>query len=203
MSLTITNVSLSNPANKSQIEQNFTDVVNKFNANITTADLSASAGIVNAQLANSLYEFVVTMTVPSAMWTAAEDDDIVAVVGLPEDTNGTSYTILAADYLYRGHITAASSGAEFNVEWGYFNAGVWTMTSEIVSTLNFTTGATTSVTANLTLATSTVTTSTTNRHFFAITATDAVEGAGTKPMADAEEFLTVTLKLKRTNGLRS
>lgn len=201
MSLTITNSTLTNPADKTEIEENFTDVVNKFSANITTSDLSASAGITNAQLANSVYEFVVSMTVSSAMWTAAEDDDIVAVVGLPEDTNGTSYTILAADYLFRGHITAHTSGAEFNVEWGYFNAGTWTMTSEIVATNNFTAAA--SVTTNLTLATSTVTTSTTNRHFFAVTATDAVEGAGTKPMADAEEFLTVSLKLKRTNGLRS
>lgn len=201
MALTITNSTLTNPANKTQIEENFTDVVSKFSAGITTADLSASAGITNAQLANSHYEVVLNMTASADMWTAAEDDDIVAVAGLPEDVDGTSYTIVAANYLYRGHVTAATSGAEFNVEWGYFNAGTWTMTSQIVATTNFTAAA--SVTANLTLATSTVTTSTTNRHFFAITATDAVEAAGTKPLADQEEFLTVSLKLKRTNGLRT
>jgi hypothetical protein len=204
LSLTITNSTLSNPANKSQIEQNFTDVVSKFNANITTSDLSASAGITNAQLANSIYEVVCPMTVNSATWTAAADNDIVAVCGLPEDANGTSYTVIAADYLYNSPVTAASTGAEFSVVWGYYNGGTWTTTSTIVSTFNFTSlGAATSVTANLTLNTSAVTTSTTNRHFFAIRATDVVEAAGTRPMANAREYLTVTLKLKRTNGLRS
>lgn len=203
MSLTITNPTLTNPADKTEIEENFTDVVNKFSAGITTSDLSSSAGITNAQLATSNYEFVLNMTVSSAMWTAAEDDDIVAAAGLPEDTNGTSYTILAADYFYRGHITAATAGAAFNVEWGYFNAGAWTQTgSDIISSTDLAAG-TTSSSTNLTINTSTVTTSTTNRHFFVVTSTDAVEGAGTKPFADPEEYLTVSLKLKRTNGLRS
>jgi hypothetical protein len=203
LSLTITNPTLTNPADKTEIEENFDDVVDKFNGGITTSDLSASAGITNAQLANSVYEFVLNMTVTADFWTAAEDNDLAAFAGLPEDTNNTSYTIIAADYVYRGHVTAATSGAEFSVQWGYFNAGTWTTTSTIVSTTNFTTGSATSVSANLTLNTTTVTTSTTNRHFFAVLSTDVVEGAGTRPLADQEEMLVVSLKLKRTNGLRS
>ena len=204
MALTITTPTLTSPANKTQIEQNFTDVVNKFAANITTADASATAGFTNAQLANSIYEFVCTMTVDSATWTAAADNDIVAACGLPEDVTGTGYTVIACDYLYNSPVTAASTGAEFSVLWGYYAAGVWTTTTSIVNTFNFTSlGAATSVSANLTLATAAITTSTANRNFLVIRATDVVEAAGTRPLANAREYLTVSLKLKRTSGLRT
>jgi hypothetical protein len=185
----------------SDLNANFTDVANKFNAGITSADLSTSnAGITNDQLANSDYEFVVNMTVNSAQWAAAADGDVVAVCGLPADVNSTSYTILKGTYLYVNNATASSGTPDFKVDFGYFSGGSWQQTTGLVTTEVGIT-ASTAVNGALTLATSTVTTSTTNHEFFAIIASDVIDGA-TRPFGAADEFLTVTLKLKRTNGLR-
>src|SRR3990167_5633375 len=81
------------------LNDNFTNVKNKFAAGITTADLSSSAGVLNAQLANSIYEFVVNLEVKptTAVAPGTSTTVPVAVCGLPGSTSdGVGYGILSA-----------------------------------------------------------------------------------------------------------
>lgn len=55
MGFTVTYATLSDPIDKSEIEQNFADITNK-SGNLTTGDLSATAAIEPTQLSHRLIE---------------------------------------------------------------------------------------------------------------------------------------------------
>lgn len=177
------------------LNENFDDIEAVLNGGLTTSNLSSSAGITNGQLATSLYEVILTMTVSGTEWDPAISGDPVAFVGFPADVNSEAYTILQADYvLWEGTDTISDGG--FKIDWGYFNAGTWTQTTAILSTEKSLPSQ--STTGKLTLDNSSFTTSTTNQNFFAI----VVSTPGTT-FSTADAKLTVTLKIKRNNGLRS
>lgn len=202
MALTITNTTLTNPANKTQLQDNFTDIVNKFNAGITNADLSSTAGITNTQLANSIYEFTITLNCTDVVWQSADGaGDILALAGLP-GTSGSDGTYTGIVYSWACTDIGSSTGL-FRVEWGYFTAGgVWTVVSTPIDniTMNAYAGGATFTTA-FTLATDFTAANQGPRMFALVMDTDDANALSTT--AGTPNFLSVTMKLKRTLGLRA
>lgn len=210
MTLTITNPTLSNPANKSQIEANFADVTAKFNAGITTSDISSTAGITNAQLANSIYEVVVNLQCDDVVWQSANGaGDILAFASIP-GTSGSDGTYTGIAYNWVCTDCGAQTGL-FRVEWGYYSAaGAWTVVSTPInditlvanSAANDTAGAGgATFTTAFTLATDFTAANQGPRMFALVMDTDDATALTTT--AGAPAFLSVTMKLKRTSGLRT
>src|SRR3990167_5061591 len=102
MALTITNPTLTNPADKTEIEANFTDVVGKFAAGIGTADCSLTAGFTNAQLANSHYELLVKLQIRNWNAGAPAGDELNDFFPMPDLATDGTYTITDCDYYITG-----------------------------------------------------------------------------------------------------
>lgn len=192
-----------------QLNSDNTTIAAKFNAGITTADLSASAGIVNTQLANDDYEFVVHLQVKAheaaaGAWSAvvAHTTLPLAVVALPgSTTDGIAYTVLSASYacLDTGDV---AQNTTYKVEWGAFTgaAGAWAATSTVISSNNITSTAAGGMLAgNASLNTTALTLVDANPRFLAL----FVTAVGTNALDSQGAGLFVTLKLKRTSGLRA
>jgi hypothetical protein len=103
----------------------------KFNGAITTADLSAAAGITNGQLANSKYEIVLTLMIP---YIAASNGLLAAVTSnfligsIPYDaTDGeVAYTIVGIEHMTTIDATGGALIAPvYNLEYGNATDG-WT-----------------------------------------------------------------------------
>lgn len=197
MSLTLTNSTLSNPADKTEIEENFTDVVNKFSANITTADLSASAGITNAQLANSHFEMLVKFQIRMTdAGTALSGLQLVDYHPLPDITTG-AYTIVGADY----YATDQGANANFTVSIasGTVAAGAFSATTTHVNAQAIAFGTDgNDIVGSFTVADSSIPASANNRVMRCIVALGNADQLST-----IGDTLVIVLKLKRTSGLRS
>lgn len=174
----------------------------KFSTGIVSSDI-ADGAITNGKLANKHYEMVLTLRCDGVRFNAAAAGDYLDFVGLPADVNEEDYTIEQADFVQYNMTAGGGFGgtAEYDIVWGYFGAadsGI-TVTDTIKDQQ-----ATVAVTADqgaagtIDLDDDEVTTSSTNKHFFALRKHTA-EAA----WASADEILVVTLKLKRTDGLRS
>jgi hypothetical protein len=95
MSLTLTNTLVDGATiDATELNDNFSDITDKFDGNITTADLNSNAGITNAQLANKHYEIVLNMTIVGTHWAACNAGDYVAFAGLPGDVDATLRSML-------------------------------------------------------------------------------------------------------------
>lgn len=193
MALTITNSTLSNPADKTEIEENFTDVVNKFSAGITTADLSASAGILNAQLANSYYEFLVKFQIRMTdETTAPAGEELVDYVPLPNLATDGPYTIVACDYYISDRGDAGNTTV--TIASGTVASGAFDTTADTVHVNAQTIASGTDgqdVVGTFTVADSTIPASANNRvlRMIVTLATNALTAAG--------DTLVVTMKLKK------
>ena len=212
MALTIRNPTLSNPADKTELEENFADVVGKFSNGITTADLSSAAGITNAQLANSLYEVVVNLTCNAEEWQAADAaGDLLALAAVP-GTSSADGTYTGIAYSWACTDCGAQTG-QFRVEWGYFSTGgTWTVVSTPVSATTLTASSAANNTAGaggatfttvFTLATDFTAANLGPRFLALVMATDDATAMTTTGSATHPSILAVTMKLKRTSGLRS
>ena len=197
MALTITYPTLSNPADKDQVETNFADVVTKFSGGITTADMSASAGITNAQLANSHYEmlakFQIRMTDAGTALSALQ---LVDYFPMPDMATDGTYTITDADY-YITDIGDASSTA-VTIASGTVAAGVFSATTTHVNAQTIASGTDgNDAVGSFTIADGVIPASASNRvlRMIVTLATNALSTIG--------DTLVVTLKIKRTSGLRS
>ena len=192
MSLTLTTTTLTNPANKAEIENNFTDVVNKFNAGIGTADMAAAAGVTNAQLANSYFEFVVKMSVRMTdAATALSALQLVDYHPLPNIATDGPYTIVTCDYYTTD--TGAIADTTVSVASGTVAAGAFAVTTTHVSaqTIAFGTDGNDAVGA-FTVANSTIPASANNRVLrLAVTLGNA------DILSTIGDTLVVVLKLKR------
>lgn len=177
----------------------------KFNAGITTADLSASAGIINAQLANSIYEFEVCLKAHAGQWAAASAGNLLDAAAIPGTTGDGTYTLQAYSWLCTD--CGAQTGL-FRVEWGYYDAsGTWTVVSTPINNVTLTANSAVNDTAGaggstlstaLTLGTSFAAAGTGPRFLALVMDTDDATAFDAEP-----DFLAVTIRLKRTNGLRS
>lgn len=178
----------------------------KFGA-INSADLSASAGIANTQLANAHYEMCVNMTVDGIRWAAAANGDIIAMAGIGNDVNTESYSIVGVDYGVFDSTGLVVNTDTFDIEWGYFNAvtGAWTVDTQIntggalAMPVPAGAGATSGSWQTLAAVATHVHLSTSTPMVFGLQRVANV-GAG---FTTADQILTVCIKLKRTDGLRS
>lgn len=197
MALTITNPTLSNPANKTEVEANFTDVVNKFNAGITTADLSASAALTNAQLANSHFEMLVKFQIRMTdAATALSALQLIDYHPLPDITTG-AYTIVGADY----YATDQGATANFTVSIasGTVTAGAFSVTTTHVNAQTIAFGVDAEdIVGSFTVGTSSIPASANNRVLRC-----SVTLGNADQLSTIGDTLVIVLKLKRTDGLRS
>jgi hypothetical protein len=197
VALTLRNSTLTNPADKTEIEENFADVVDKFNAGITTADLSAAAGIVNAQLANSHFEMFVKFQIRSTTTApGAAGLQLVDYYPLPDITNG-AYTIVGADY----YATDQGATANFTVSIasGTVSAGAFSVTTTHVNaqTIAFGTDGN-DILGSFTVADTAIPASANNRVMRCV-----VTLGNADQLSTIGDTLVIVLKLKRTLGLRS
>ncbi len=123
MALTITNTSLSGTIDASELDQNFTDVVNKFSGNIVNADISSTAGIATSKLAADKAEWIVELRFVmggATTYSAIADNTIVDAVPVPGASGDTAWTI--ADAAYATNRTGTSGNPTFNLLYGYWDA---------------------------------------------------------------------------------
>lgn len=196
MSLTITNPTLTNPADKTEIEENFTDVVAKFNAAITTTDCSASAGFTNAQLANSHYEMLMKFQVRNWNAAAPAGNELLDYHIMPDIATDGTYTITDCEY----YITDGGSAGNTTVTIasGTVAAGAFSATTTHINAQTIASGTDNNdIVGSLTVGTAAIPASANNR-VLQMTVTLA-----TNALTNAGDSLTVVLKLKRTSGLRS
>jgi hypothetical protein len=143
MALTLTHSTLTDPADRTEVEGNFTDVQNKFAGNIVNADISPSAAIDISKLSASYERLAIELrvfndgTVINGLTAATPDlediadETILDITPLPGDSSDTNWEIYDASWV----CTDTGDGAsKLRVEWGYYSStGVWTVTSTPIS----------------------------------------------------------------------
>lgn len=191
--LTYTNPTLTDPASKTEVQENFDNILTLVNGGLDNDNFVALGGLETSKLVARDYEFLVPLT--AIAWGTA--GQVAAVCAIPgSTTDGAAYTVLSAEYFV---LEAGGSGSPaFDVDFGYYSGGVWQQTSIIINAEVFT--ANTGETGSCTINTSTISLSN-NQNYFRL----LVDTAGTTVLASigANEMLNVTLKLRRTDGLRS
>ena len=198
MALTITNPTLTNPADKTELQENFTDIVNKFSAGITTADASSSAGFTNAQLANPHYELLVKLQIRMTdAGTALSALQLVDYFPIPNLATDGPYTIDSCEYYHTD--IGAIANTTISIASGTVAAGAFSVTTTHVNaqTIAFGTDNNDAV-GSLTVATASIPASANNRVLRMI-----VTLGNADILSTIGDTLVVTLKLKRTSGLRS
>jgi hypothetical protein len=172
-------------------------------SNLTEANFTSATRIPNSKLENNDFTFNVVLKFrqdsAASGWVVDTTGRVQDATPMPYDsTEGNqTYTILRAIAVWRqGDVSATVP--DFQVDWGYLDAnGAWNQTTNIVAStaITQTDGTTTNgcLMSTLTLANSSITTSSSQERVFALRngTTDAWLVA-----ADGD-FLTVTLKLKR------
>src|SRR3990167_3111592 len=146
MALTLTNTTLSNPASKSEVEANFTDIQNKFAGNIINADISSNAAIALSKLAASYERIALQFKVTHHLYDVAADyinaatasslsavagNTVLDAVPIPGNSSDTNWQISDVSW----HCTDTGDGATtVRFEWGYRDAaGAWTVSSTPVA----------------------------------------------------------------------
>lgn len=199
--LTYTTPVLTNPADKSEIEGNLGDIQTLVNGGLDNDNFHATAGIGTAKLAARDYEFLVHLQVqPEVAQPGTSSTVPLCVVGLPGDlADGVSYRALSANYYIIDDGTAGA--VKFKVEYGYAAANVWVpVGGDIISTVaKASGGANGEQSGDLTINTTGMTTDDTHRYFLALFLEAPLDVTA---LTNAYSGLFVTLKLRRTDGLR-
>jgi hypothetical protein len=199
--LTLTNATLTDPADKTEVEDNFTDVQTILNGGIDNDNIAASAGIDITKLAAYNYEFLVAMHVWSAsvLRPAVSATIPICTVALPGTTSdGVAYTILSGAW-YISDDGDAAAQTIFDVRVGHAEAGaVWTTITTPVAAKTITGVGNTQQSGALTIAVPAITLDAAIQYHFGLflTTLDAT------PLTAEFSHLDVTLKLRRTDGLR-
>jgi hypothetical protein len=198
MSVVVTYPTLSNPANKVEVETNFADLVDKFDGNILNADIGASAAIQTSKLEVRNYEFLMPFSIRPTTAVAPPTSATVPIAthGLPGTSTDGTYTIKSGNWIIEDAGTAAST--TFNMQLGYYSAGVWTAVGADLVSATTITGGTKAQSGSLTINTALITLHASTPYFIALFLT----AVGTGALNEAHLGLTVTLKLIRTDGLR-
>jgi hypothetical protein len=152
------------------------------------------------------------MTIRGDEWAAHADGDIVALAGLPVDQDAKVYTLKALEYGVFDSTGALAAGDTFDIEYGYFrtDTGLWTLVTQINNAgavaIPVPGGAGATSGSWITLAAGFAANVTTalspsapaSRRVFALQRTANAGGGFTT----ADQFLTVSIKLVREDGLR-
>jgi len=192
MSLTITNTTLSNPADKTEVEQNFTDVANKFGA-IDNSDVKAGAAIAISKLAASYQEVWLQLEMRQDIdgsWAGTTYYDWVPLPGTDADT---AWVATDVSWTCKG---VGNGAGTFSVEYGAFSgAGVWVRDGDVVNAATIAAGGGVDTFYQgraLEGGAVTLTQSSTVRALALYS-----EAAGTNVIDAAKDFLRVTVALRR------
>lgn len=135
MALTLTNPTLSDPVDKTEVEDNFTDVSNKF-GNIVNADIHASANIAISKLNKSSQEMLVKLKVSvdelAAGWPASTSPHTpLDMFVLPGTSGDDSWTVADA----QGWCNDIGAGTgTFSIVYGTYTAGTWADVATVYGT---------------------------------------------------------------------
>lgn len=205
MALVLTNPTLSTTSDKTEIEANFTDVVNYINGDIDNASLSAAAGIALSKLAASYQEVWLTLRYSAVLfgaWPAAPADptaptvtELIDYVPLPGSDADTAWVATDVSWVCNDTGTADAS---FDIRYGaYDGAGVMAGAGSVITGAAVTAIAVDKGNEGRALegGSVTLTQSTTVRGLYLVSA-----GQGTSAMDDTTapgSWLTVTVALRR------
>ena len=124
MTLSLT-TSLSSTINKTELEGNFTSIVNKFNAGIDNSDIKSGASIDIAKLTASKEYVAVPLVNNAYTWGSA--GTVIAMAPLPGLSSGTyeqaEWTLKAANWFISD---TGSSAGTIDVALAYYNSGTLT-----------------------------------------------------------------------------
>ena len=133
MALTITNTTLSDTITKTEIQQNFSDVVNKF-GNIDNTDIKSSAAIAITKLSASKEYMSIQLTVPlDSGGLAGSAGDVKALAALPggsDDDDQANWKVAEIAWVC-GDIGAGTGKVDV-VFGGLTSAGAWDAGSDVV-----------------------------------------------------------------------
>ena len=187
------------------LNDNFKAIVNKVNGQLDSTNLAATgAGVTNSQLANSNYEIVLTKHIDGIQLNR-QITNFFLVGSLPYDSVGgttSTYTILGIDAMTIV-LTAPAPATSPVYTLVYGTAAQITLGTAITIRAGITPGVATAGQQIGGLAASTVTISNANVNYFALDIT--TEGVGfvdATAAADGDCFC-ISIKLKRTLGLRA
>jgi hypothetical protein len=140
MALAITYPTLSNPANKVEVETNFDDVVNKFGT-IGNEDIRASAGIELSKLAASYQEVWFDLlwhqglAVGGANWSAVGVSATTPLDHFPLPGSDADTAWVATDVSWVCTDTGSVAGS-FDIRYGAYVAGTWTNAGSIITAVS-------------------------------------------------------------------
>lgn len=198
MAFTVTNnFSGQTTLDPDEIDQNFTDIEAKLNAGLTTSNLSASAGITNAQLTNSHYEILMKLSIHTPSdGSPPTGNELIDWHIMPDLVTDGTYTITDCEY-YCSDI-GTTGNITITIASGYVTAGAFSATTTHVSAQTIAGATNNEANGSLTIATAAIPASANNAVMrMSVTLADA------SMMSNLGDRLVVVLKLKRTNGLRS
>jgi len=182
----------------------FDSIEAKFSGAILGTEITAGT-IPNAQLINQYSEFLVNLVVTPTTAVVPPNSTTVplAFMGLPgSTTDGIAYTVLSATGVVKD-TGGVGSTVKYKVEWGGFTGagGAWTAVSTTIAEQTVTSTSAEGILAAVpALTTTALTLSNANPRFLALFITAA---PGATALDTAYCSVTVTLKLKRTSGLRA
>lgn len=197
MSVTLPNTDLSGTIDDTELEANFNALANKFDGNITNADISSSAGIAVTKLAAYTSEVFVTLSYQvytgATQWSGLSDGDIVAMHPIPGADGDAAWTVTDAMYVCSG--TGTSAGT-FDVNYGYFNSSsVFQSVDTVIAEESMTVPSSGGVSSGR--CTLSGTPSLTNTSNASVLVLQRANTGGTAPLDAVGEYLTVTLRLTR------
>jgi hypothetical protein len=131
--LTVTNPVLSNPANRTEVQQNFTDVTNWANGSISNGNIDPTASIAVTKLAASVQEHFIHLIFHNGiqgLWPAAGATTPLIAVPVPGTLGDDAWIATDVSWVCTDTGTAAGS---FDVRVGFFNAGAWTNEIAVVT----------------------------------------------------------------------
>lgn len=115
MAVTVTNTFSNTDAwDANKINTNFNDILSWANGGLTTAHLSGSAGITNAQLANDDFVFVVPIIVTPANWVVASGTgQIIGSASIPYIGTDT-WTVIGYEWFCKD---VGSQDGQFSIKY--------------------------------------------------------------------------------------
>lgn len=149
-----------------ELDQNFTDIENKINGNITGTNISPSAAIAVAQLACNYYEIVIPFSLHGTELNAAVTADLV-IGSVPYYSASSIYYIRGIEQMFMLDTGAAITNLIFTLEYGNVTDG-WTTIKAGIDV-----GAADNTAFVTALAVSQITTSATRPKFFRANVTQA------------------------------
>lgn len=139
-----TNPTLTNPADKTEIQENFSDVQDVINGNIDNSNIASDAAIARTKLDAYYQEVFINLVMKTgdlatSGWPAAGATTPLIAVPLPGSDGDDAW--VATDVSYVCTDGGGGTGA-FAVKVGDFQAGTWTTAATIVTSQTVATGST-------------------------------------------------------------